>query len=771
MLAKKQVHQTANNSLISIILHRYLPYWPLFMILVLGLFTLALIITRYLKPVYKVSATLVINDEQKGIKESETLRSLNIYAANKIVENEVEVLKSKTLMQEVVKQLYLYAPVSERGRIKPAPAYLTSPISVEAYDPEKVKPLDEVAFEYDEKTQQVKVNNQYYPLNVWATFPFGIFRFVKNRAKKYITSRSMYFSLYDARSVGADLCDNLGVDASSKLSSVVNITFTDVLPERGEDIVNQLLHDYNKASLENNNKLASSSLSFITERVRLIESELDSLEKRIQDYRATHGIVDLSRQGAIYLESVANNDRKVAELNTQMAVLNQIARNIEYGTNKTGIIPTTLITNDAVLNDLLVTLNNLELQYTNQRTKKGDNNPVIVSMANEMKKIRLSIENIVRSLQGQMQASLDIYNRSSALFNAELKTIPERERQLLNLTRQQTFKNTVYALLLQRREEAQISSNSSVADSRIVDAAESGPNRVNSKKLMLLVSALILAFVLGIGYVFVKEGLAKSILFRSELAMNTSIPVMGEITLQNGQNTGNLIKADDTILSNQFQHLSAALGLYTRHVKKQKLLITSSLPNEGKTFVCYQLALNLAKAEQKVIIIDLNLIHPETTTSFDLKGATGMIDYLQGKTALQQLIKKTDIEYLDILPAGAGIKNTTALLLNEKLDELFLNLEKLYDFILIDAPPIELATDAFILSKYADTTLYIVRHAVTPKGQLQKLGRKEILKTMKDVVIVFNGIKGRGFLKSYYGIGYGYGYENVFTVKKENKMS
>lgn len=768
MLAKKQVHQTANNSLISIILHRYLPYWPLFMILVLGLFTLALIITRYLKPVYKVSATLVINDEQKGIKESETLRSLNIYAANKIVENEVEVLKSKTLMQEVVKQLYLYAPVSEKGRIKPAPAYLTSPISVEAYDPEKVKPLDEVAFEYDEKTQQVKVNNQYYPLNVWATFPFGIFRFVKNRAKKYITSRSMYFSLYDARSVGADLCDNLEVDASSKLSSVVNITFTDVLPERGEDIVNQLLHDYNKASLENNNKLASSSLSFITERVRLIESELDSLEKRIQDYRATHGIVDLSRQGAIYLESVANNDRKVAELNTQMAVLNQIARNIEYGTNKTGIVPTTLITNDAVLNDLLVTLNNLELQYTNQRTKKGDNNPVIVSMANEMKKIRLSIENIVRSLQGQMQASLDIYNRSSALFNAELKTIPERERQLLNLTRQQTFKNTVYALLLQRREEAQISSNSSVADSRIVDAAESGPNRVNSKKLMLLVSALILAFVLGIGYVFVKEGLAKSILFRSELAMNTSIPVMGEITLQNGQNTGNLIKAGDTILSNQFQHLSAALGLYTRHVKKQKLLITSSLPNEGKTFVCYQLALNLAKAEQKVIIIDLNLIHPETTTSFDLKGATGMIDYLQGKTALQQLIKKTDIGYLDILPAGAGIKNTTALLLNEKLDELFLNLEKLYDFILIDAPPIELATDAFILSKYADTTLYIVRHAVTPKGQLQKLGRKEILKTMKDVVIVFNGIKGRGFLKSYYGIGYGYGYENVFSGKKEN---
>ncbi len=163
MVLKKQVHQTANRSLLKIISHRYLPYWPLFALLAFGLLTLAFVYTKYLTPVYKVNATLVINDEQKGVQESETLRSLNIYAANKIVENEVEVLKSRTLMQDVVMRLYLYAPVFEKGRLKSSPAYLTSPIIVQVYDPAKVKPQEEVPFEYNEQTEQIKITNRYYP--------------------------------------------------------------------------------------------------------------------------------------------------------------------------------------------------------------------------------------------------------------------------------------------------------------------------------------------------------------------------------------------------------------------------------------------------------------------------------------------------------------------------------------------------------------------------------------------------------------------------------
>jgi capsular exopolysaccharide synthesis family protein len=765
MVVKKQVQQTANNSLLSIVSHRYLPYWPLFALLAFGLLTLAFIYTKYLTPVYKVNATLVINDEQKGVQESETLRSLNIYAANKIVENEVEVLKSRTLMQDVVMRLNLYAPVFEKGRLKSSPAYLTSPIIVQAYNPAKVKPKEEVSFEYNEQAEQVRINNRYYPLNAWTTFPYGVLRFVKNPARKRFSVRPLFFSILNARSVVLAIRNNLEVGAGSKLSSVVNITFTDEVPERGEDIVNQLLQAYNRAAIENNNKLASNSLGFITERIRLVEGELDSIEKSIQQYKSTQGIVDLSQQGRLYLESVAENDRKAADINTQMAVLNQVERNVQSGVNKTGIVPTTLGINDPVLVDLLQKLNDLELQYTNLSTKKGENNPVVNSIENEIKKIRPNILNIVRNQRAQMQASLGNYNRTSGQVRSLLKTIPQKERQLLDISRQQAIKNDVYAFLLQRREEAELSSASTVADSRIVDRAEASVNPVRSKKMIILLGALVLAIALGIAYVFLIEGLAGSILFRSELTKSTFIPVIGEITFRRAPKEANLVKRDDPILSSQFHQLSAALGLYKGHVKKQKLLITSSLPNEGKTFVCNQLALSLAAAEQKVVVIDLNLHHPETSALYHLKGEPGIVDYIEGATPLHQLIRKSDIAYLDILPAGLVIKNTTALLMNEKFDELFLNLEKEYDYILIDAPPIELATDAFILSRYADSTLYIVRHAVSPKAQIQKLEGKENLKAMKEVVLVFNGIKARGFLTRYYGIGYGYGYENIFSKK------
>lgn len=771
MVLKKQVQQSANNSLLSILAQRYVPYWPLFTLLVMGLLTLALIYTRYLTPVYKVNATLVINDEQKGVQESETLRSLNIYAANKIVENEVEILKSRTLMQDVVVHLNLYAPVFERGRVKSSTAYVTSPIIMQALDPEKIKPQQEIPFEYNEQTEQVKINNRYYPVDTPVTLPYGVVRFLKNGAKKYITGRPMFFSLLSVRSAELSMRNNLEVGAGSKLSSVVNITYTDEVPERGEDIVNQLLEAYNRASIENNNKLASNSLSFISDRIRQVEGELDSIERRIQQYKSAMGIVDLSQQGKLYLENIAENDRKSFDINNQIGVLSQIEQTVQSGINKTGIVPTTLGINDPVLVDLLQKLNDFELKYTDLVTKKGENNPVVKSIENDINKIRPNILNIIRNQRANMQSSMGNYNRSSGRLNSILKTIPQKERQLLDISRQQAIKNEVYAFLLKRREEAVLSSASTVVDSRIVDHAEASTNPVNSKKMIILIGALVLAFALGIAYVFFKEGLARSVLFRSEITKSTSIPPAGEIIYRKKRKKALPDQKEDPVLSLQFHQLSSALGLFNGQVKKQKLLITSSLPNEGKTFVCNQLALSLAAAEQKVIVVDFNLNYPQSSVLYDQKGKPGVVEFIEGISPLHQLIQKTGIEYLDILPAGAGNKNTTALLMNEKCDDLFFNLEKSYDYILIDAPPMELSTDALILSKNADKTLFIVRHAVTPKTQIQKSEEKGDLKNMKEPVIVFNGVKGRGFLRSYYGIGYGYGYENLFAIRKPNIFS
>lgn len=766
MTVKKRVIEKGGDAgLFSIIGYRYLPYWPLFALLTASLFILAYLYTRYITPVYNITATLVINDEQKGVQESETLRSLNIYAANTIVENEVEVLKSRTLMQDVVNSLHLYAPVYEKGRVRPSPAYLSSPIIVQAQEPSRIKEKKKIEFEYNEQQQQVKIDKRYYSLNQWITFPYGIIRFSKNPHRKNFSVRELYFTLEDPRAVAANLGRNLEVGAGSKLSSVVNIQYKDEVPERGEDVVNHLLEAYNRTSINNNSQLAANTLSFLTERIKNVEGELDTIEQRIQQYKSRQGIVDLSQQGKIYLESVAENDRKAADINTQLAVLNQVEQYVQSGNNRTGIVPTTLGITDPVLAELLQKLNELELQYTNMRTRIGENNPMVQSVRNEIGKIRPNILGIVRNQRAQMQASLNNYNKSSGQVTSMLKTIPQKERQLLDISRQQAIKNDVYAFLLQRREDAELSTASTIADSRVIDRAQASVKPAGSKRILILLGAIMAALALGIAYVFYREGITNKVLFRSAITRVTAIPLIGEIVYRKKRQHMAASHVEDPVISAQFHQLQAALGLYDNMQKKKRILVSSSIANEGKTFISTHLAASLAAAEQKVVLVDLNLHQPESTTFYGLNNENGISDYVKGSIDLAHIIRTTSIPYLSVVPAGAKTNNATAILLNEKLNLLFKQLEKEFDFIVIDAPAIELTTDAYILSKHTDATLFIIRHGYTPVTLVQKLNENIKLQYMQGLAIVFNGIKPRGFLRKYYGYGFGYGNDNVFEKK------
>jgi capsular exopolysaccharide synthesis family protein len=561
------------------------------------------------------------------------------------------------------------------------------------------------------------------------------------------------------------MSNSLEVGATSKLSSVVNIQYTDEIPERGEAVVNQLLEAYTRVSVENNNRLAAGTLGFVNERISDLENELDSIEQKIQQYRTTQGIIDLSQQGRLYLERVAESDRKAADINIQLDVLNQVEGYVRSGANRTGIVPTTLGISDPVLADLLQRLNELELQYTNLRTRIGEENPMVKSVENEIKKIRPNILSIVQSQRRQLQASAANYNRSSSQAGATLRSIPEKERRLLDISRQQATKNEVYAFLLQRREEAELSTASTIASSRIVDRAEAGITPVSSKKMIILIGALIAAVALSVGYVFLREGVTGKVLFRSEITRSTAIPVIGEVVYRRHRKKALAQMAADPVLQVQFKQLQVALDLFDETKSKQTILITSSLTNEGKTFVSNMLAISLAAAGKKVLLLDLNLYTPETTALHQLKEAKGISDYIQGHASLNNIIHHLAFANLTVMPAGTYRSNATALLLNKRIDELLTAVQSQYDFVILDTPPVELTTDAYLLGRHSQATLYVIRQGKTPHTLLQKLNGNQKLQAMPELALVFNGIRPRGFLRKYYGYGYGYGYENVFAEK------
>jgi capsular exopolysaccharide synthesis family protein len=575
----------------------------------------------------------------------------------------------------------------------------------------------------------------------------------------------MYFSLLDPKAVATAMSNSLEVGATSKLSSVVNIQYTDPVPERGEAVVNQLLEAYTRASVENNNRLAAGTLGFVNERIRDLERELDSIEQKIQQYRTTQGIVDLSQQGRLYLERVAESDRKAADINIQLDVLDQVEGYVRSGVNRTGIVPTTLGISDPVLADLLQRLNELELEYTNRRTRIGEENPMVKSVENEIKKIRPNILNIVQNQRRQLQSSLASYNRSSSQAGATLRSIPQKERQLLDISRQQATKNEVYAFLLQRREEAELSSASTIASSRIVDRAEAGITPVSSKKMIVLIGALIAAVALSVGYVFLKEGLTGKVLFRSEITRSAAIPVIGEVVYRRYRQKSPGQIAADPVLQVQFKQLQVAMDLFNETTPKQTILITSGLANEGKTFISNGLAISLAAAGKKVLLLDLNLHKPETTALHQLKEAKGVSDYIQGHASLNDIAHDVAFANLTVMLAGTYRSNATALLLNKRIDELITTVQSRYDFIIMDTPPVEMTTDAYLLGRHCQAALYVIRQGKTPNTLLQKLNANQKLQAMPELAVVFNGIRPRGFLRKYYGYGYGYGYENVFVKK------
>ncbi|MEP6583939.1 MAG: Wzz/FepE/Etk N-terminal domain-containing protein, partial [Ginsengibacter sp.] len=330
--------EISNTTLFEDLKNKYLPFWPLFFLLVIVFLIGAFLYLSFATPVYEITATVLITDERKGADENSMVESLNLLSSKKIVENELEVLHARDLMDQVVDSLLLYAPIHEANT---ASAYSTSPISIVAKEPLKLTPVEKVGFHYDSVKRNVIIDQKAYALDSFVNTPYGNFKFIVNSHLIKPAEDSFYFSLLDPKVVTNIFLSRLDVANSSKLSSIVNLTLADELPKRGEDILNTLLEKYTEGSINYKNKLAKNTIAFVNERLIVVSDELNSVEKQIQNYKSSEGIVDLTEQGKMYLQNVGDNSQKVAEATMQLSVLDEVERYVTSKENSASIVPST----------------------------------------------------------------------------------------------------------------------------------------------------------------------------------------------------------------------------------------------------------------------------------------------------------------------------------------------------------------------------------------------------------------------------------------------
>jgi len=416
MATKMKTHKTDKDSdnFLNVVMFRYFPYWPLFILLIAVMGVMAWGYLRfYAVPAYRTSATILVKDQNKGVEDSKTIESLDAVSAKKIVENEMEVVRSRELITQVVRNLSLYAPIYEEEYLKSVSAYLTSPVTISVKEVSDIDPQEKVYFSFRENDNKVAIGNNSYELDKWVTTPFGELKFTRNSKKKGEATHPLYFSLISENKVVGDISTALKVAVSSKQSSVINLALDDEVPQKGKDILNTLIRAYNDASIGEKNSLAKSTLAFLDSRIKVVKGQLDSIERSVQDYKSSHGIVDLSEQSKQFIQSAGANDTKLTEINTQLSILDQVEQYVAAKGGTGNLVPATLGISDPILSQSLEKLYTAELQYDKLKKSTGENNPLTASAANEIEKIR---PNILETIKSQRK----IYRQVKAAWQAQI---------------------------------------------------------------------------------------------------------------------------------------------------------------------------------------------------------------------------------------------------------------------------------------------------------------------------------------------------------------
>ena len=768
-ISRNRISEDQEFNFMQQIASKYVPYWPLFLVAVILAIGVANISLIYETPMYEATATIIIKDEKKGNEESKLVESLDQISSKKIVENEIEIIQSRKMMEDVIRDIGLYAPIYEKGDVHDALAYTSSLVSIVALFPDSLHYFKSIDINYTNERQVLLDHKYYYPLDSFVKTPYGRLKFVSNKYFSGDTShKQLYFSLNQPKNLVAAFLGGLQAEATSKLSSIVNLTYVDLNPIRAENILNQLIKSYQESANEEKVVLARNTLSFVNSRLALVSHDLDSIERRVQQFKSSNQAVNISEQGQLYLENVSTNNQKLGDVNTQVAILDKVDDYVKSNNNsKDGIVPSTLGISDPQLSQLIETLYNSELEYDKLKKTVGANNPSLVAIKDRINKIKPSILSNINSQRQSLIATRENIASTNNHYNSVLQAVPQKERELLDITREQQIKSDLYSFLLQKKEESEIAAASSSANSRVVDYAQSGGNPVSPNGRLIYAFFIILFGGLVGVFIFIKEFLTGKVLYRQEIELLTSIPIIGEIAFDKSRDKIVIEKGQRSFVAEEFRKLRISLSFLGIDFSHKKILITSSISGEGKSFIAANLAVSLALTGKKVVLVDIDLNNPTLDKILNVTREEGVNEFLEGKKEPEEIIKTVKKhENLFFISAGAHLSSDpTELLSNGKVSDLLNYLENIFDFVVVDTSPIVLVTDGYVLTALCDATLYVVRHNYTPKVLIKRIDENIDI----NPAIIFNGIKIRSFFKNNYGYGYDYVYGNKDHKRSEKK--
>ncbi|APG60419.1 GumC family protein [Christiangramia salexigens] len=762
-------------------LEKYLKYWPWFLLGVIISLGIAFVYLKVTSATYHTTASIIIKDEKSKSPSSEMaafadLGLLGGMGTNSI-ENEIGILRSKRMMTNVIKALNLNVTYHNENAIKNQELYLDTPYFVQVLLLNENKLASYTRDEANEFYLEVNEKENFHLINTETgkkyqgnfgqpiEIPFANIILLENtefQSKDIGQSVKLKIRFTNLEPVVLDYRNRLQINLTDKNSSLIELGLDDQVKAKAQDILDQLILEYNREAIEDKNLVARNTATFIDERLQIINKELDSVETGKEQFKEANRLTDIEAEAEMFIENASDYNKREQELSTQLELANTM---IDYlqSDSRSDLLPANLGIEDQSVNTRITEYNNLVLERNRILSGSTAKNPVVIRLNDQIDQIRANVLESFERLRSNLRVSKEELNRQGSVINSKISAVPGKERQFRGIERQQNIKESLYLFLLQKREENSLSLAVTAPKAKIVDRAYSSSTPVSPKPKIILLSGLIIGVLIPFLVIYLKNILSNTVKSREDMEkLAKEIPVVGEIPKIAKKENEMVLKHDRSVLAESFRILHTNLQyLIVNAADKEKgntIFVTSTVKGEGKTLVSFNLALTLANTNKKVLVIGADLRNPQLQRfEEDARLYNGVSDYLAGdKFKLSELIRTSmHHENLDLLPSGSIPPNPSELWRRTKTGEMFKELENQYDYIIVDTAPSLVVTDTFLINKWADITLYVVRAGYTEKKLVNFAVDSKRDKKLHDVSFVLNDVKWANFG---YGNKYGYAY-------------
>ncbi|WP_375447780.1 GumC family protein [uncultured Fibrella sp.] len=736
----------SNGPNVRAILLRYFRHWPWF-VLSLGLaLGGAYLYLLYKQPTYRVQASLLLLDGNKTDDRGGVLREFQAATPKKSVENEIEMLRSATLMGKVVERLHLEHRYFRQTKFGKREIYQESPVEliVEKGNPTLYEEPLTLTFSTN---AVVNLNGTPIPLNQSINTAYGRIR-VATRKPVSATTPPIIVQASTKQAVAGDYVSRLKAEPTSKTSSVVVLTVDDAVPAKGEAVLNTLIAEYNLASIQSKNKVAANTLQFIQERLNGLSGELSGVERRVESFKSTEGITDLSTQAQTFLLSAKENDAKLNEVNVKLSALRDLQKYVRSQPDDQSGTPATIGLDDPILLGLINTASSLDMQRTQLAKTTTDAEPKLQAVDDQIRATKRRISENVQTMQNMLESNKRSYESKNQELSGQIRQVPRQERALMDISRQQAIKNDLYTYLLQKREETAVAFAAAVSDSRTVDAAISSLTPVKPVKPMIYLLFGMVGLLLPLGAIAGLDTLNQRIRSRREVEKSTLTPILGELSTNPTSSKKRLVitPRSRSLITEQIRTLRANLPLMqSADSGSHVLLVTSSISGEGKTFVSLNLGASLSLVDRPTVVLELDLRRPTYQETFHLDTNVGISEYLMGDASLNEVLQPVP-GYKNFFMISSGIlsdeQNPAELLSSPRMGQLLADLRERFSYIMLDTPPLGLVSDAQLVAPFADSTLFVVRHGVTPQTSLKAIELVRREQRFKNLSLILNGVVG-----------------------------